>query len=390
MTSRDDIVIRHLGLGTRLVLNSGGECSASRNRMRTASIIPLVLILLLLLVLGLQYVTLTWDVATLLNPRPTYVKTGTILTWGTWYDHPWRWIIPAELNCSGKYVCRFTSEISEYSSSHAVMYHGRSETKSIAPLEQRPPHQVWIYFNHESPQETFYYPSSPDVINWTMTYHRSSDYPCMYGSMRSGQYRGGFDPSKNYLEGKNKTVLAVISNCYAASAVARLKYVNTLAKYVDIDVLGSCGKGKCDGCLDRIGDYKFYLAFENAYCTDYITEKFYRNGLSFGAVPVVISGANLSNPAVAVSGSFIDATKYSRAKELADFLKKVGSDPKYYNKYFEWYSNYTISSPSDVQNDALCQVCTALHRGDKLDQSYRSIGEWYKTAGRCYDYPSIS
>ena len=37
-----------------------------------------------------------------------------------------------------------------------------------------------------------------------------------------------------------------------------------------------------------IGSFKFYLAFENAlHCNDYISEKFWRNSLQTGAVPVV-------------------------------------------------------------------------------------------------------
>ena len=37
-----------------------------------------------------------------------------------------------------------------------------------------------------------------------------------------------------------------------------------------------------------IANFKFYLAFENAiHCNDYISEKFWRNALSSGAVPVV-------------------------------------------------------------------------------------------------------
>ena len=44
--------------------------------------------------------------------------------------------------------------------------------------------------------------------------------------------------------------------------------------------------------------YKFYSFFENAISEDYITEKTYRNALMNKIVPVIISGANLSNPAV--------------------------------------------------------------------------------------------
>lgn len=50
-------------------------------------------------------------------------------------------------------------------------------------------------------------------------------------------------------------------------------------------------------------DYKFYLAFENSLCRDYITEKFYL-ALLYNVVPVVYGGANYTN--LAPKKSFID------------------------------------------------------------------------------------
>lgn len=52
-----------------------------------------------------------------------------------------------------------------------------------------------------------------------------------------------------------------------------------------MDIYGSCGPLKCSRlntkkCFQLLNqDYKFYLAFENSNCRDYITEKFYVNGL---------------------------------------------------------------------------------------------------------------
>lgn len=43
---------------------------------------------------------------------------------------------------------------------------------------------------------------------------------------------------------------------------------------------------KCFDSLDK--DYKFYLAFENSNCRDYVTEKFFVNGLGRNVLPIVM------------------------------------------------------------------------------------------------------
>jgi glycoprotein 3-alpha-L-fucosyltransferase len=74
-----------------------------------------------------------------------------------------------------------------------------------------------------------------------------------------------------------------VSNCGARNR--RLQYAHELQKHIPVDIYGSCGTKKCprstaNKCFDMLDrDYKFYLAFENSNCKDYITEKFFVNGL---------------------------------------------------------------------------------------------------------------
>ena len=59
-----------------------------------------------------------------------------------------------------------------------------------------------------------------------------------------------------------------------------MAFAETLKKYVKVDVFGRCsgkfgqqrGCGNLTACLKT---FKFYLAFENALCEDYITEKYW-------------------------------------------------------------------------------------------------------------------
>ena len=65
----------------------------------------------------------------------------------------------------------------------------------------------------------------------------------------------------------------------------RLNYAKQLAKFINVDIYGACGSHRCPRtsaakCFSLLNqDYKFYLAFENSNCKDYITEKFFVNGL---------------------------------------------------------------------------------------------------------------
>jgi glycoprotein 3-alpha-L-fucosyltransferase len=72
-----------------------------------------------------------------------------------------------------------------------------------------------------------------------------------------------------------------VSNCKDSNG--RLQYAHELQKHIPVDIYGKCGTKKCprsDTCYDKvITDYKFYLAFENANCKDYISEKLFRNAL---------------------------------------------------------------------------------------------------------------
>ena len=78
-------------------------------------------------------------------------------------------------------------------------------------------------------------------------------------------------------------VLCYVMLCYVISnwGTTRDKYVKKLLKYIKVDVYGDCSgnfgqDNQCQAssnCNDIFSTFKFYLAFENSVCTDYITEK---------------------------------------------------------------------------------------------------------------------
>ncbi|CAL4065118.1 unnamed protein product, partial [Meganyctiphanes norvegica] len=139
-----------------------------------------------------------------------------------------------------------------------------------------------------------------------------------------------------------------------------------------VDIYGGCGKLKCGTaqyqarrknwklkeCTGVTRKYFFYLAFENAMCRDYVTEKFFRS-LGQGVIPVVMGGADYK--AIAPPYSYIDALDFPSPKHLADYLNKVASSPDLYNKYFEWKSFYRLDIGHPYA-PLICGLCEKLHQ----------------------------
>ena len=89
--------------------------------------------------------------------------------------------------------------------------------------------------------------------------------------------------------GPKKHLIAwLVSHCMSQ----RIQFVKALQKHLQVDVYGGCGNHRCQhkSNLDywkyEMIQYKFYLAFENSVCTDYIKEKFWYP-LRYAIIPVV-------------------------------------------------------------------------------------------------------
>lgn len=161
-----------------------------------------------------------------------------------------------------------------------------------------------------------------------------------------------------------------------------------MKKYIDVDVYGKCGDHVCwvgeqDECYNILErDYKFYLAFENSFCRDYVTEKFFKL-LDLRVVPVVYGGANYSR--IAPPGSYIDATQMG-AKRLAELLLKIDQDDNLYAKFFQWKSSYRIiHDHQSMARRAFCQLCETLHQDhNSRAQVYDNFDGWWDRENHCH------
>ena len=283
--------------------------------------------------------------------------------------------------------CKFTVDSGRFCDSDAVVFHANAmdffPSLNQAAALSRPPNQRWVLFNSESPSNTPDLQSLNGLINWTINYMKESDIRHAYGVIKPGVFHGGFDPKRDYLAEKTEMAAILVSNCDPA----RLEWVDALKQYMDVKVYGVCGPNPCsrsnpDKCLAILRKHKFYLSFENSFCHDYVTEKLYGNALSNGIVPVVLSDVNFSDPTIIPPGAVINALDFPSVKELAEYMKKVGSNSTLYNNYFKWHSKYTVVT----ENAIWCALCKRLAT-DRRMRIYKDVGTWYSNERLCKEYP---
>ncbi|KAK4317434.1 hypothetical protein Pmani_011442 [Petrolisthes manimaculis] len=283
--------------------------------------------------------------------------------------------------------CKVTKDLSQVDKADAVLIHMRSlttPTDILKKLGPRDPSQPWIMLEMEtellanSVHHTKY-STLDNFFNRTMYYRQDADIRLLHGfivkrgpdaSLLPPMWRR---PSQVRQDNFNSRKLAVafISHCKASSG--RLTYVWELQKHVQVHLYGKCGNLKCgkslyvdhnyhieyEKCLRMAGNnYLFFLAFENALCEDYVTEKLY-NLLFYPLVPVVMGAADYST--LLPPHSYINAMQYT-PQQLALKLTHLSKHPQEYAKYLEWRKYY---QPSTVGgNRVLCDLCVRLHQPD--------------------------
>ncbi|XP_040576660.1 glycoprotein 3-alpha-L-fucosyltransferase A [Lepeophtheirus salmonis] len=205
------------------------------------------------------------------------------------------------------------------------------------------------------------------IFNWTMGYHPHADVPLMYGNTYKVK---GKQPAPNIpsiLRKKNKLAFWIASHRWSLGK--RDDYVELLKKYITVDKYGLFGPKNCPDssnpvridCKKHFATYyKFYFAFENSLCQDYVTEKYFQ-ALRLPVVPVVYGRVNYT--AISPPHSFINVRDFKNPKALAEYLMYLDKNDTAYSEYFKWKldGHYKISSfPQEVQK-TLCNLCHKLN-----------------------------
>ena len=309
----------------------------------------------------------------------------TILLWDTfWGEATWEVGLGEtpfdRLQCKVR-NCRITNDKQELNASDAVLFH-------IQELEKKPPpklpHQRWVFFMLESPgwssNDRYRDMEWRGMFNWTMTYRLDSDVRLHYGSVTRRTARA--NASKPLLTGRKGLVAWIASNCGVFSK--RDDYVRELDRYITVDKYGRCGDLVCpkdwlghdQNCLDMVNrNYKFYLAFENSLCEDYVTEKFFKI-LPLDVIPVVRGSADYLK--FVPHRWFINTKDYKTPKDLAKYLSFLDRHPQEYRKYFKYKEMYDMKGYFGIKDiPSWCDLCEKLNDPKEPVKYYTDIRNWW-------------
>lgn len=154
-----------------------------------------------------------------------------------------------------------------------------------------------------------------------------------------------------------------------------------------VDIFGQCGPKKCprssnEDCWKMVEkDYKFYLAFENSICVDYVTEKFF-NSISHQVIPIVLGGADYSGMAPKKSYISVHDLDNDPAR-LARSLKKLDENDELFAEYFWWKDFYQVKMADEDRIQAFCKICQKLHDPNQGESVYSDLNEWWDHKSKC-------
>ena len=285
--------------------------------------------------------------------------------------------------------CRLMYNIEnvELSNADIVVFHDRdmpnSFTLKLLNDTVRPKDQIWVYFTGENPlHSTHNVAYLDDLFDWTMTYKLDSSVWLPYFRYHDKK----FETQKsltNYAKSKKKLIAWLASDC----GLMRERIVYELQQLLPVHVGGHCSRffpdkldcKSTEECDNKIKEYKFYLAFENKLCDDYITEKYWYRAIRNGVIPIVLGSGLYINSKLVIPGSYINVLDFKNIKILARYIKYLDNNDTAYNEYFKWKDKYVLWEPIcdwPFEPYWACQMCMRLNIGIQRKRKVKMSKYW--------------
>lgn len=229
------------------------------------------------------------------------------------------------------------------------------------------------------------------LFNLTLFFRRDADIIQYFGNRESAlrlskaaEHKIG---RKKFLESKTKGALWLVSNCdNTYGAVKRLMYAKQLVRDgLKLDKFGKCftaGTQRFDAKEIDPSQYRFYLSFENSiHCADYISEKFWRNALQSGLVPIVFGPVKEDVQAIAPPNSYIFADDFKSPRDLVSYLNYLIRNNTAYMEYHRWRDqeiNESIPEEDIAKGPqaSFCRLCKRLTQCTVQMKSIPSVAKW--------------
>ncbi len=259
--------------------------------------------------------------------------------------------------------------------------------------KNRNPDQVWALFWREPPSkcriEQHQLAWLDGIFNWTISYRRDSDVNYPFGYLKQVEHiknlgakwstyltkRMGVAWHSDTCDTVGRSILfalelSVTLNDTSVPAVPPPTCISAGGEEVALaladdgnHIYGSCINRTVRLPLGTTGEAalssraRFYVAFEEEICDDYITERYFR-ALHHGYVPLVLGGADVGYDEVALAGTYIDAIDFVTEEGPLGLRRHLAELPWLeFSQYLLWQLDYTVDS---------CQGQWRLRLGEKV------------------------
>lgn len=300
--------------------------------------------------------------------------------------------------------CRITTNRAFVSDCAALVHFNSPDLREFLDLpdpKARKPQQLYVFWSRETPAKTYGFadvlrtPQFDTIFNWTMNYRLDSDVIDYFGNTEyelrvfAKKQNGGW--FEKMLSRKNELAMWAVSNCNNTyGAIERMKFAMELINNgLDVTTYGSCFTNKITKGAEweKVRQrHKFYLSFENSiHCPDYISEKFWRNGLRSGAVPVVWGPSKEDVRSVAPHHSFIHVDDFNSPREIVEYLNYLNTNDTAYREYHKWRfqpidESVTYEETVPTHKFSLCRLCKKVTSKHLVQKTIPSIYQWlYET-----------
>ena len=275
--------------------------------------------------------------------------------------------------------------------SHTFMWSSNKSHFTNFKLPSRPSYkQKWVFVSNEAPISCPIAEPYLHLSNVTFTHQRDSHVFWPFGRLvRHARRRTTPRIANGVWESRKNNVVWEVSNCNTSSA--REMYVRELSKHIDVSIYGKCGthKSQCrqnenlirtGNCYSQMSaNFKFYLAFENSLCKDFVTEKLWRT-FQLNMIPIVY-GHYTNYKAHLPQNSFINIMDFSSPNHLADHLYEVSRNKTLYELYISWKRTHRVQM--DPYQMCMCQLCDYLHKTKDDPPKTVNLREYWSKNNNC-------